>query len=89
MPWWVGTSFFIYCMHRELVAVFGKLLYLALPKSGGFILLVYPLASAVTVIFCIFVFYIGRRLLPSVTRVLNGGRLPLREADNLTYNGGT
>ncbi len=84
--WWVHISFFIYCTHSFLLESLEKLFLLLIGKSLFGSIVTFICAPTITLGLIIGVAYLLQRFLPSVWKVLTGGRgeLPLKKTTKIT-----
>ena len=80
---WLGTcSFFIFAMHEPLIEVVQRLLSrIFIPISDGRLLVYYYLIPVLIIAVSILVYVLLHRILPRVTSVITGGRLPHQKVD--------
>ena len=69
------SSFFLYLIHGLFILLYLKILLLVVhPESQITFLFIYFFVVATTVLFSIFLFYLLKKYLPSIAKLLTGGR---------------
>ena len=71
-----GSSFLVFALHTLVMDDIGKVLFtvLHLPINMGTLLLLYFIVPSLTILFCLVVYAVLRRLAPPLCRLLTGGR---------------
>ena len=71
-----GSSFLVFALHTLVMDDIGKVLFtvLHLTPDVGTLLLLYFIVPSITILFCLVVYAVLRRLTPPLCRLLTGGR---------------
>ena len=71
-----GSSFLIFALHTLVMDDIGKVLFTALhlPINMGTLLLLYFIVPSITILFCLVVYLVLKRIAPPLCRLLTGGR---------------
>lgn len=71
-----GSSFFVFALHTLVMDDIGKVLFTALhlTPSDGILLLLYFIVPSITILFCLTLYLALKRSVPSICRLLSGGR---------------
>lgn len=72
--WWMGISFFIYCMHDMILEVYEKIFLKLFGVSPVYALLDYILMPLLTILTLVGIAAVMRKYLPKCWNVLTGGR---------------
>ena len=70
-----GLSFMIYCIHPLLLEMIEKTIYLCMPHNDLWMVLDYVLAPILCILIITGVCALWKRWLPTVYKIMNGGRL--------------
>ena len=71
-----GSSFLVFALHTLVIDDIGKVLFTALnlPINMGTLLLLYFIVPSITILFCLGMYLILKRIAPSLCNLLTGGR---------------
>ena len=71
-----GSSFLVFALHTLVMDDIGKVLFTALhlPINMGTLLLLYFIVPSITILFCLVVYLVLKRIAPPLCRLLTGGR---------------
>ena len=71
-----GSSFLVFALHTLVMDDIGKVLFTALnlPINMGTLLLLYFIVPSFTILFCLGMYLILKRIAPSLCNLLTGGR---------------
>jgi surface polysaccharide O-acyltransferase-like enzyme len=70
-----ATSFFVYAFHEPLLTIIKKLVYVIFtPSSSTSVSFFYFIDPTITILLCVILYFIGKKITPSFMRVVCGGR---------------